>query len=318
MGYDAYFYIKKKTYTQKDVEDLLLLLGYEKREKVFYYGNDREYKHLSGVKVYQSDYESNSGEFVYHVRMAYHCSDYDIKKANDTLRSMKKYCNAWFESDEGKNRYFQHGELVWGAENGCYFSAERCCDNLYYLKKTLERYPEDSEGEQLVNKLGGISPNRFNANIYLAYLCAALEDYYRSTFVALLRFSDKKDKMLSSCKLAPYELIDIDSGKTSVEEAYARMISFQNVKSINNNFMNLDKIDVLSVLKEPYHGRKKSLYVQLDEIFERRHRMVHRVDLDSNYDSKKLKKDIDDMNAVIKRTYQFLCKKYNWEIQYID
>ncbi len=314
MGFDANVYIKKSLYTKKDIEDLLILLGYEKRDKMFYFGNDREYKHLSGVAVYLSNHQDNDDEYVYHVRMPYHCTDCDIKKANDTMRSMRKYCNAWFESDEGKNRYFQHGDLVWGAENGCYYSAERSCYNLYYLKKALEKYPEDSEGEKMMNEWGAISPNRFNANIYLTYLCAVLEEYFRSTFIALLRFSDKKEKVLN-CKLSPYELIDIDSGKTSVEEAYARTVSFQNVKSINKNFMDLEKIDIMSVLKEPYHGRKKSLYTQMDEIFERRHRMVHRVDMDSNYDSRQLRKDIDDMDAAIKRVYKFLCKKNEWEDQ---
>ncbi len=162
--------------------------------------------------------------------------------------------------------------------------------------------------------MGGISPNRFNANIYLTYLCAVLEEYFRTTFIALLRFSDKKEKILN-CKLSSYELMDIDSGKTSVEEAYARTVSFQNVKSISSNFMDLDKIDIMSVLKKPYRRRKKSLYTQMDEVFERRHRMIHRVDLDSNYDSKQLEKDIDDMAAAVKRIYKFLCKKNDWEIQ---
>ena len=44
MGFDANIYIKKSSYTKKDIEDLLILLGYEKRDKMFYFGNDREYK----------------------------------------------------------------------------------------------------------------------------------------------------------------------------------------------------------------------------------------------------------------------------------
>ena len=37
--------------------------------------------------------------------------------------------------------------------------------------------------------------------------------------------------------------------------------------------------------------------------------------MDSNYDSRQLRKDIDDMDAAIKRVYKFLCKKNEWEEQ---
>ena len=36
MGYDAFVHIDRKKYTEKTIEDLILMLGYEKRKGWFY------------------------------------------------------------------------------------------------------------------------------------------------------------------------------------------------------------------------------------------------------------------------------------------
>lgn len=43
---------------------------------------------------------------------------------NETIRSLKQYCDATFESDIGKNRYFPESQFTKGAESGCYFAVE--------------------------------------------------------------------------------------------------------------------------------------------------------------------------------------------------
>lgn len=68
-------------------------------------------------------------------------------------------------------------------------------------------------------------------------------------------------------------------------------------------------------LIQPYHGRKKNLYIQVDELFERRHNMIHHVKIDFMYDSQSILKEIDDMNEVVKRVYEGFCNKYKWEIR---
>ena len=43
--------------------------------------------------------------------------------------------------------------------------------------------------------------------------------------------------------------------------------------------------------------------------------MVHRVNIDDNYKTEQLEKDICDIKVAFKRVYQYLCNQYGWEIQ---
>lgn len=69
----------------------------------------------------------------------------------------------------------------------------------------------------------------FNANVYLSYLCSLIEEFFRATYIALLKYSDKKEKILNM-KFFPYDMVDISEGLKTVEEVYARTLSFQNIK----------------------------------------------------------------------------------------
>ena len=310
MGYDAWVSISKKKYTKNDIENLLLMLGYNKYRDVFYCGNDNEYKYDNGVKVYKL--KETKAEFIYHVRVQIWGNGHDLKKANDTIKSLKKYCDASFESDFGKNRYFPKDDLIEGAENGCYIAASHAYENMQKMKFALSKFSPDENQEKALKEMGQISPDMLNANVYTAFLCAVLEEYFRFSYTAILRFSSKREKIINQ-KFSSYDLIEVDSGNKTIDEIYARTLSFQNIKKISDNFGQLDKIDIGSYLKKPYHGRKKNLYAQVDELFERRHNMIHHVQIDSSYNSKSILKEIDDMNEVVKRVYEGLCSKYKWE-----
>ena len=244
---------------------------------------------------------------------------YDLQKMNETLRSLKLYCDASFESDYGKNRYFPENNFIKYAESGCYFAVERLFNNFSILSMALSRYPDDIEGDKAMYEMYGLpTPSTFNANVYSTYLCSLIEEYFRSTYIALLKFSSRKDKILN-VKFSPYDLIDISNGKKTVEEVFASTLSFQNIKKSCANFRNLDNgLDIGIALKRPYHKRKKNLYEQVNEILERRHGLIHHLELDGDYSTENLQKDIEDITAAIKRVYKYLCEYYNWEVQEIS
>ena len=149
---------------------------------------------------------------------------------NETLRSLKLYCDASFESDYGRNRYFPENNFIKYAESGCYFAVERLFNNFSILSMALNRYPDDIEGDKAMYEMYGLpTPSAFNANVYSTYLCSLIEEYFRSTYIALLKFSSRKDKILN-VKFSPYDLIDISNGKKTVEEVFASTLSFQNIK----------------------------------------------------------------------------------------
>jgi len=63
----------------------------------------------------------------------------------------------------------------------------------------------------------------------------------------------------------------------------------------------------------PYYKRKETLYEQMDKILERRHGMIHRMEIDVNYSTQELEKDIKDVKVALKRVYLYICKQYNWK-----
>lgn len=314
MGRDAYVHIDKK-YSKNMIEDLLLMMGFEKCYKDMYYlGNDKEYKYLSGIQACFLD--DKKEEHILHIRTQSYASSYDIHDQNQIIKKLKRYCNAWFEGDCGRNRYFEEMPLVKGAENGCYFAIEKLHNSFVILELSLSKYPEDLKGEKMMMEFTGVpTPQIFNANVYSAFLCSLIEEYFRSTYIALLRYSNKKEKILN-VKFSSYDMCDISEGKKSVEEVFASTLSFQNIHKIVSNFKGLDnKLDIGSPLKKPYNRRKLSLYNQIDNILERRHGMIHRMEFDYKYSSDQIFKDIKDVKVAMVRVYSYICKKYGWEEQ---
>ena len=55
------------------------------------------------------------------------------------------------------------------------------------------------------------------------------------------------------------------------------------------------------------------MYEQIDKILERRHGMIHRMEIDINYSTQELEKDIEDVKVALKRVYLYVCEQYNWE-----
>lgn len=311
MGRDAYVHISKK-YSKKSVEELLILMGYEKHQQVFFMEDNREYKYLSGIIVWLCD--ENDKEYIWRVRTQMFATSYDIFEQNNTIRNLKKYCSAWFVSDMGKNRYFDEIPLVKGVESGCYLALQKLDNNFSLLCLSLSKYPEDNRGEKSMLELDGFpTPSIFNANVYSSFLCSLIEEYFRSTFIALLKYSEKKEKILN-VKFSPFDMKDISDGNKTVEEVFAGSLSFQNIEKIVSNFRSLDsKLDIGIPIKKPYKKRKKSLYLQINDILERRHGMIHRMDFDYSYNSVMLSNDIKDVKIALKRIYSYICQHYGWE-----
>ena len=66
MGNDAFIHIAKKKCSKEMVETLLQMMDYKKCGKVYYCGNDAEYKYFSRIRVWQCD--ENESEVIYWIR----------------------------------------------------------------------------------------------------------------------------------------------------------------------------------------------------------------------------------------------------------
>jgi len=90
------------------------------------------------------------------------------------------------------------------------------------------------EGKQwenlgVIEFLDGINPRVLSNNLLLPYLIATLEDYFKSTYIALLKYSNNKPKILKGLRLVGDAVVSIADGTIQLEDAAASSMSFQNM-----------------------------------------------------------------------------------------
>lgn len=106
--------------------------------------------------------------------------------------------------------------------------------------------------------IDAMNPLTLSNNFLLPFLVSILKDYFKSTFVALLRYSQRKSSFFKNARLTSSQLISISDGTLLVEEAVAEYLPFQSIKKICQHFKVLDpKLDLSGTLIKPYNRRKK-------------------------------------------------------------
>lgn len=317
MGRDAYIYIPKR-YNKKDIKEIIELLNYVyARKDVYFYKPNDNYKFYSGIVLFIEKSNKQEYKYIVHVRTQAYATNYDIEKQNNTLKIFKQYFNCNFDSDCGKNRYFEYNTLSSkGAENGCFLALERSYTAFSLLELFLQNQNDSNiyDSMKLVNLP---SPNTLCANISLSYLCSILEDYFRNVYIAILtQYDNKKEKLYKECRIDYEDLVKISKKELILEEVLARKMSFQNIHKITCHFKELNnKIDLNKLYRNKRNRRKQSYYDLLNRIFEQRHYCIHHLDIDLSYDCKILKQDIIDIKKSLQLLYDELCKIYKWKPQ---
>lgn len=154
------------------------------------------------------------------------------------------------------------------------------------------------------------------ANVMMTYLVSAMEDYFKSTYIALLRYSARKATILKGVRLGGEQLSRISEGRLAVEEAVAEALSFQRLAAVGRNFQDVDpSLDILSPLKRPYKRRKVSLLESLENMVSQRHALIHGMEIDIWTDQKKLEGKINDLAAGMKRIYEHIASHYDWQLE---
>lgn len=85
-----------------------------------------------------------------------------------------------------------------------------------------------------------INPLFFANKLLVPYIVAIWEEYFRSTYVVLLRYSGKRVSALKRNKLSQHQLESVAAGRQDVEQAVAESLSFQRPSSISSNFESIE------------------------------------------------------------------------------
>lgn len=326
MGCDCTNYFPKGT-RSSDVEEFLLLLGFKRGKKgpfsgmmgsPFYYFKDDDYRHITGLYVELYRDKEDASQLKLWTRTTIWRSKFDSDLHNNTVRQLRKRFGGHFESDYGRNRYFPFdGPAREKAEAGAYQAYSLFYSNLQRASHFIG-YADllnDSQYKiQGIDFIDLMNPRILSANVMVPFLLSAVEEYFRSLYIALLRYSDSREKIIQSARLQGAEICAIDRGEMTVPEAVAKWMNFQEMAKVNAAFKALDsKLDLHGILKKPVGRRRESPWDGLVRLVAQRHSLIHGAELEVQYTPKKLKSDIALVESAVWRIYQELIKIYRWQ-----
>lgn len=280
----------------------------------FYYFDEKDYKSWSAVGV--SVYVNKSN-----VSVTTHSSSsrsyYDLAMQNKLIKGLKIIFGGHFTTDSGRNRCIRLvGKPPSAAESGCHLAFDRFGHNIIRAGLYMESrvFPEkkwENTGELWF--MDSINPRLLSNNLMLPFFVAIVEDYFKSTFVAMLRYSDRKEAFFKGARLSSDQLCNISSSKLSIEEAIAENLSFQRITSICQHFKLMDpKIDLASLLRKPYRNRKLTLFDELNLAVVKRHKFIHGGESDLELEDLKVWNLLDVIEAVVVRVYKSITEYKGW------
>jgi hypothetical protein len=146
------------------------------------------------------------------------------------------------------------------------------------------------------------------------YVVSILEDYLRSTFVALLTYSPRKQQVFKRARLTADLLEAVSDRRMSIEAAAAESFSMQRVSVAGRHFAELDaNIDLAGELRRPFRRRRVSPYDSMEELVELRHRIVHRAEQVPSLTNEAFRDIVLLAEVCLERAYQHITACYGWE-----
>lgn len=235
------------------------------------------------------------------------------------LRELKCYFGGYFKTDFGKNRYFKNpSPKRQGVEAACYAASFRFLNSIVSIKflnswvlDKAEKKPSREKDEAWINSM---NPAVLTANLGTVHLVSLIEDFFKSIFVSTLHFSKDAINLNRFKSVRPFLLERAYQRKIELEDAFAESVSFQNAEKIRQNFSGMPLVGYIN----KYLGKTVSSKSQikladvLQQIFDRRHSLVHQAEVDYNYLPDDLMKHIRFCERLVQELYRGLTKENNW------
>lgn len=309
--------ILPKKVTLVALKQFLLLLGYQREQGKplsFYFFKRDDYKYYSGV---EAEIERAIDHLEIKTWIDPNANSFDLDYQVFTIQQLKAHFGGSFETDAGTNK------IEWvdlpsriGAESGCYLAFSRFQTNVGRIKvflstRGISNFPPPEIDRRSRNRHPAILSN----NLIVPFLVATMEDFFRSSFVALLQYSEAKGKLLSKARLTSEDLVDISSQNTTVESAFARHLSFQNIDRICGHFKDLNGgLDLNHALGKKIKKSNLSMLVALRELLDRRNKLIHQTRLDPDYLDKRVKRDLQCVEQAVSAVYAMFIKFFDWQL----
>lgn len=302
-----------------EVRDIVELLGYRRvrdglkipnRVAEYFWLDYDDYRSWYGVEL--GIYKSPRGPVKISTRSTVSRSYWDLKHQNRTLKLLRDLFGGHFVTDAGRNRYWRPEEPPPSPiSSGCYLSRWRLHNNLGRAHVYL--MSRDSRGETAGRVPSGLAivdqynPRLISNNLLLPYLIAVWEEYFRSMFIACLKYTKQREGALKRAKLSHAHLEELATGTAQVEEAVASHFYFQRPSAIAECFKLLDpKLDLAAPLRKPYRRRKVKLFDSMEALVEIRNEIVHSGRIDLTLTDQKLNTLVADLVVCADRAYHYI------------
>jgi hypothetical protein len=312
----------------EDVRAFLALLGYEKNsgwvraEGVSFLSYDwfdeTDYRSWSGVEL-SIDQRDGGGLFV-STRTPVSRSYYDLEQQNRTIAALRKRFGGSFSTDAGVGRYQKpNSGPPPPAVSGCHLAFARFGTNLIRSVVYLDNFGFSNHAAEKSEKalaLYGMSPKTLSGNMLLAFAISIVEDYLKSCFIAMLRYSPNKERLLKGVRLRGDQLARVSNGEESIEQAVAETFSFQRISAASRTFESLEgKLDIAATLRKPFNRCAQSLFDSLEALVIKRNAFVHRADIDQSVTDVFARNTLHDLDVAMTRVQKAILKLYDWPFE---
>jgi hypothetical protein len=331
MSYETTNYLPKG-FSKRHAAEFAELLGYKRAGSYAHVGlpdvvsmiyfEDKDYKSWQQVELSIGVSEEKSVVYV-HTRTRVGRSHYDFEMQNRTVREFRRRFGGTAVKDGGNGNGYDPGPPLPSQASGCFLAMQGLDWNLtrvngyrgwgFALPDSNPFAPAEKVWPQMMRQL---NPEVFISNVLIAYLVSAMEDYFKSTYIALLTYADRKPTILKGIRLSGEQLTQISMGVLTVEQAAAEVLPFPRLTAIGRHFAEIDqKLDILAPLGRPYRRRKTTLLYRLEDLVSRRHALIHRMDIDTDLTRKGLEAFIHDLTVGISRIYKEITQHYGWPFE---
>lgn len=326
MSYTSEHILPKGTSLRR-VRELLKLLGYRRVTleigKIpnavghYFWFESKEYKSNTGVEL--GIYEER-GELSIQTRTPVARSYWDLEVQNQTLKLLRETFGGDFRTDAGKNRYYRNeGKAPSPSESGCKRAFSAFGSNLiradFYLM--TRSFPEHVKpGPVGLWIIDSMNPRTFSNHLVLVYLLAVLEDFFKSTYVALLTYSTRRGDILKSMQLTASQAAEVSAGALSLEEAFVEGAAFSRPSTMFKHFARLDpslKLD--NAVRKPVGRRKQRLDEEFESLVELRNLFVHRAGFDVGLSDGRIERIADDVELVATRCAKRIFAHHRWTLE---
>lgn len=247
-------------------------------------------------------------------------SSHDFAMQNYTVKEFKKRFGGTTYRDGGNGEGYDPGPPFPPAASVCVLAMRRLDWNLsrinmYFHKRDPIVVDQSiAKMEATFPVLKEINPDVFIGNMLVPYMTSLMEDYFKSTYIALLRFAAKnREGVLKSVRLRGDQLDQISEQRLTVEEAVAELLPFHLPSNVGQHFKGIDpKLDVLASLRRKTKRERLSLLERLDELVEKRHALIHDMTMDVQLNHKRAEELVFDVTDGMARIYRHVTSHFSW------